>query len=130
MVRDKYLTERAYADGYDKLPGVRREVTLWKDNLNYHSHKEKFLSSAGIDSSITLNQFQVIDLILNPYVDSLFQKYSSSIEVNMKEFEKVRLTKIPMSVIQRNVPYAKPVPEFPMVTSNFRLNYGRKMDVH
>ena len=129
MIRDKYLTARAYEDGYDELPGVQREVSIWRDNLNYLTHKNNYLKSVGFDTSSSMNQYQVIDLILNPYVDSLLQKYSSSIEINMEEFDEVKLTSIPMSVIQQNVPYAKPVPGFPLVTSNFRLNYGTKMDV-
>jgi len=128
MVRDKHLTAKAYDDGYDKLPGVIREHQMWQDHLNYQYYKANYLKSLHIDSSLAQNQLKVIDLYLNPLVDSLQAKYSEMVKINMEEFNQIKLTRIQMSVIQQNVPYAKPVPGFPIITTDFRLSYGKIMN--
>ena len=128
MVRDTYLTKEAYKKGYDKLSAVKRDVQMWTDNLNYIYQKTKYLKSTGIDTLGNISSGQVIDRFLNKYVDSLQAKYSDVVEVNMDAFNKIKLLRVNMSVIQNNVPFAKPVPGFPQITTDFRLDYGKKMD--
>lgn len=127
LVRDLYLNKEAYKAGYDKLNAVQRDVAMWKDNLNHLYYKAKYLKSLGDTTTFGENFKLVIDKYLNPLVDSLQKKYSDVVEINMDEFKKIQLTKIDMSVIQQNVPFAKMVPGFPLVTTDFRMNYGKKM---
>ncbi|MBC8184603.1 hypothetical protein H8E88_26205 [candidate division KSB1 bacterium] len=127
MVRDSYLTKEAYKKGYDELPAVKRDVQMWTDNLNYIYQKTKYLKSTGVDTLGNISSGLVIDRYLNNYVDSLQTKYSDIVEVNMEAFEKIKLLRVNMSVIQNNVSFAKPVPGFPQITTDFRLDYGKKM---
>jgi len=50
------------------------------------------------------------------------------IEINTEAFEKAKLTRIDMIVVQRNVPFPIIVPGFPMATTVHLLNYGKKMN--
>ena len=52
---------------------------------------------------------------------------SNQIEKNMDAFEKIKLTKTDMMVIQRGVPFPIMVPSFPILTSDNKLNYGRNI---
>ena len=45
----------------------------------------------------------------------------------MDAFEKIKLTKTDMMVIQRGVPFPIMVPSFPILTSDNKLNYGRNI---
>lgn len=127
LVRDTYLNQEAYKSGYDKLKLVQRDVGMWQDNFNYLHYKARYLKSLGDSLVFELKFNQVIDRYLNAQVDSLQKKYHADIEINLAEFEKIQLTHIDMSVIQQNVPFAKMVPGFPLVTTDFRLDYGKKM---
>ncbi len=127
MIRDKYLAQVAYKRGYDKINVIRRNVNMWKDNLSYQYFKAKYLQSVKPDSVEEMEYIPLIETYLNPLVDSLQQKYSDQIEVEVQAFNDLKLTRIDMSVIQENVPYAKVVPSFPLVTTDNRLDYGRRM---
>ena len=65
---------------------------------------------------------------MNPKIDSLQNVYSDQIEINMEAFEKIELTSTDMMVIQRGVPYPILVPSFPVITSDNKLDYGRKIN--
>jgi len=129
LIRDKYLAQEAYKRGYDKINVIQRSVNMWKDHLNYQYYKSQVLKRLLPDSVAEMNYIQVIDQYLNQRVDSLQQKYSDVIEVDVDAFNDIKLTRIDMSVIQQNVPFAKIVPSFPLVTTDNRLDYGKKMMV-
>ena len=128
MVRDRYLTERAYKRGYDRLGAVEREVGMWRDHYNYLFYRDGYLRAMGDSVATDPHYLQTIEHHLNAWVDSLQQKYSDRIEINLTEFEQIKLTRIHMTVAQENVPYPKVVPAFPQVTTSFRLDYGKKME--
>ncbi len=128
MVRDRYLTERAYKRGYDRLGAVDREVGMWRDYYNYLFYRDGYLRALGDSVAENPHYLQNIERHLNVWVDSLQRKYSDRIEINLEEFEKIKLTRIHMTVAQENVPYPKVVPAFPQVTTSFRLDYGKKME--
>ncbi len=128
MMRDHFLTKECYKQGYDALPAVERDVAMWRDHLNYLFHKDAFLRARGDSLAANPHYVDVIDRYLNAYVDSLQRKHSGQIQIDLQAFEKIRLTRIDMSVIQEIVPYVKVVPGFPLVTTSFRLDYGREMD--
>ncbi|MBD3386317.1 hypothetical protein GF407_15510 [candidate division KSB1 bacterium] len=128
MVRDRYLADVAYKRGYDGINVIERNIDMFRDNLNYQYQRSRYLNSIVPDS---IGQMPVIPLIEdypNPYVDSLQSKYADRIRVNVEEFNDIQLTRIDMSVTQKNVPFPKLVPSFPLITSDSRLDYGRKMD--
>lgn len=130
MIRDKFLTREAYKRGYDKINVTQRNVNIWKDNLNYQYYKSNFLKKTVPDGVTDMNYLQVIEQYLNAHVDSLQKKYSEIIEFDIDEYEKIKLTRIDMSVTQQNVPFPIVVPSFPLVTTDNVLEYGRKMGDH
>jgi len=126
MIRDKCLVREAYKRGYDKINVIQRNVNMWKDNLSYQYYKSKLLKDVLPDSVSEMKYIPLIENYLNPQVDSLQKKYSDIIEVDVEAFNEIQLTRIDMSVTQQNVPFAKIVPSFPLVTTENRLDYGRK----
>ena len=128
LVRDKYLTEQAYKKGYDKKPYVTHTVNMWQDHTNYMYQKTQYLKSLNADSLLLRQSVKVIDIYLNSYVDSLQTVYSDLIQIDLNKFDQIQLTNIDMSVIQKNVPYSKPVPGFPLITTDARFDYGQLME--
>ena len=91
--------------------------------------RNEYLERAGFQGNFGNNYMKAIENYLNLYVDSLQQKYNDLIEINIDVFEKIKLTNIDMFVIQRNVPYPIVSPSFPVLTTDNKLDYGRKMEV-
>jgi len=128
MIRDKELAVIAYDRGYDQINVIQRNVNMWKDNLNYQYYKDKYLRSVLSDTLTEMNYIPLIEDHLNPRVDSLQKKYSDQIAVDVEEFNNIRLTRIDMSVTQKNVPFPKMVPSFPLITTDNKLDYGSRMN--
>ena len=130
LVEDHYLTEEAYKQGLDKVNVVQRHAGMWEDHLNFNYYRTQLLRKLGVDTLSNLEKTDypmVIEKYLNEYVNSLQAKYSDTIEVNVDAFNEINLTKIDMIVLERNVPYPQVVPPFPLVTTDHRLDYGRRM---
>jgi hypothetical protein len=127
LIRDKYITEEAYERGYDKVDVVRRNVRMWRDNLLFMYQRNRFLDSLGQSSRFKTQPEEIIKAHLNSYVDSLQMKYAPLIEIDTDSFEAIELTNIDLFVIQENVPYPVIVPGFPVITTDDKLDYGRKM---
>jgi len=127
MITDKHLAQIGYERGYDKINVIQRNVNMWKDNINYQFYKRNYLREVLRDSLTEMNYIHLIENYLNSRVDSLQKKYSDIIEVDVEVFNEIKLTRIDMSVSQKNVPFSKVVPSFPLVTTDNRLEYGRKM---
>ncbi|KAA3616464.1 MAG: hypothetical protein DWQ05_12080 [Calditrichaeota bacterium] len=127
MVRDYYITKDAYAKGYDKLPEVRRNVGMWKDNLYHLYYLNSLLKSSGKMAEYQANPLNVIEEDLNSIVEKLQKKYSGKIQIDTDSFESVNLSRIDLMAYQKNVPFPILVPHFPQITTYNRLDYGSKM---
>jgi len=127
LIRDKFVTKEAYKRGLDRAPAVQQTVAMWKDYLLAQYAKNQLLVRLGKAEEFSRNYLKVIETVLNPVVDSLQQKYAPQIEINTDLFEKIPITRIDMFVLQRNVPFGVVVPSFPLITTDNRLDYGRKM---
>ncbi|MCB9208940.1 MAG: hypothetical protein H6610_01615 [Ignavibacteriales bacterium] len=127
LIRDKYLTEVAYEREYDQINVVKRNYNMWKDNFSYIYYKEKYLRSVLPDSADGMNYITVLENYLNKYVDSLQYKYSDKIQIDVEEFNKIELTRIDMNVNYNNEAYSRVVPSFPIITTDNKLDYGKKM---
>lgn len=124
LIRDKYITQEAYKRGYDTVAAVTGNVGMWQDYLMAMYQKNRYLKSVNASED---DFMELIDNHLNAYVDSLQVKYHDRIEINTDQFEKIQLTRIDMFALQRNVPFPVVVPSFPLLTTDNRLDYGRKM---
>jgi hypothetical protein len=127
LIRDKYINNEAYKAGYDKLPAVQNYTTMWQDNLIALYWRNQYLAEHGFRVNFGKEYLQAIREYLNPYVDSLQAKYSAKIEINTDAFEKIKLTNIDLFALQSGVPYPIISPTFPILTTDNKLNYGRKL---
>jgi len=125
MIRDYYITKDAYEKGYDKSSIVEREVDIWHDHMISLYKKYKYLESKEVEGK---NQQVIVQKYLTPLIDSLQNKYNTNIEVDIKKFEKIKLTGIDMVALQIDQPFPVVVPSFPLVTDDSRLDYGKVMN--
>jgi vacuolar-type H+-ATPase catalytic subunit A/Vma1 len=123
LIRDEYLTQEAYKMGYDHIPEVKRNTEIWRDYLLANYQKNRFLAIKGIQN---IKYTDAISQYLNPYIDRLQKKYNNIIKINTDIFEKINLTQVDMSVSPKNLPFPVIVPDFPLLTTDKTLDYGRK----
>jgi len=125
MIRDYYITKDAYEKGYDKSSIVERQVDIWQDHMISLYKKYKYLESKEVEGQ---NQQVIVQKYLTPLIDSLQNKYNTNIEVDIKKFERIKLTGIDMVALQLDQPFPVVVPSFPLVTDDSRLDYGKVMN--
>ncbi len=130
MVRDYYITERAYDLGYDEVTNVMQSTQMWEDHYVSRQSRNDYLSRTMDSSSYSTktSEIDIIETFMDPYMDSLQSKYSDVISIDMDMFEELELSNIPMMVSNRNVPFPLNVPAFPRLTTDNKLNYGKKME--
>ncbi len=128
MVMDMFLTEKACKLGLQHSPLVKRNEQMWTDAMLAIMEKRKLLENTDRAQDFERDYMHTINTFLNAYTDSLQNKYGPVIEIDTDAFEKINLTRIDMMVHQPNVPYPVMVPGFPLVTTDSKLDYGRKME--
>ena len=125
LIRDYFLTEKAYELGYDKSLSVTQYVELWQDHFLSRQQRNKYLLQSGLLSEKSEPDLQkIINQYLQPLIDSLQIKYSDIIEIDMKLFEELEMTSIPAFATRTNMPYPSLVPSFPMLTADHKIDYG------
>ena len=129
MVRDYYLAQKAYDLGYDKVANVAQSAQMWEDHYISRQSRNDYLISVmdTLSDSLALSEIKVLETYMDPYIDSLQNKYSDVIQIDTDMFEEIELSTVPMMVSNRNVPFPLSVPSFPRLTTDNKLNYGRKM---
>jgi len=90
--------------------------------------KNLYLKSVGEKRSFRKDYLGILGEHLNEYADSLQQKYYKKIELDFEAFEDVALTSIDLFVKQQNQPYPYVVPLFPVITTDNRIEYIKKME--
>ena len=125
LVRDFYLTNKAYAYGFDNHAAVLNEVEIWTDYMLAHDMKNQLVANKSEIEEIK-NEYDLIKNILTPKSNLLFKKYSDQIVVDVDMFNDIKLSSIDMVVINVNQPYQLLVPLFPKLTTKNDLNYGIK----
>jgi len=124
LVRDKYLNDIAYRRGYDKNEIVEHYEQSWLDASKALFERDEYLKKFDVRGK---KEIEVIEKYLNSYVEKLLKDFSSQIEINVEEFDKIILTRIDMVAVQNQLPYPVYVPAFPLLTTYNRLDYGKKM---
>jgi hypothetical protein len=127
LIRDQYLNKSAKTNGYDKHPWVKQTELMWSDAVLGQYQRNTYLDSIGKKEAFIGNFMQVVRDDLNPYIRSLQQKYSEFIEIDAELLKQIQLTRVDMMAIQKWEPYPIVVPQFPVVTDEHRLDYGREM---
>lgn len=125
LIQDKYLTEEAYKMGLDKDFRVLQYEYLFRDaNIALYG-KYEYLKTQNVEGK---NWLEIVKENLTPYIRELQKKYSDSIEINITEFNKIRLTTVDLFATQRGVPFPIVVPSFPLITTSHQLDYGIKIE--
>lgn len=124
LIRDKYLTQVAYNYDLDKEFIVKRVENMWTDALISFYEQNKIQVKNNTKEFLT---YKVVNEIFTPLIDKLQKKYSDKIEINIEEFVKLKLTRIDMFALEKNVPYPIIVPAFPNITTDYHLEYGKKL---
>lgn len=119
LFRDTHITEKAYTLNLDNDIRVKNIEKKWDDYIKSSSIKKIF----GDD--LVSNIKPTTRLIER--VDSLQNLYSDIIKIDTDKFEIINLSKVDMNVIYSNQPYAKLEPDFPIITDDHILNYGKKV---
>ncbi len=128
LVRDRFVTDEALRRGYGDLEVVQREVSMWRDALLAAYQRECLLRSWGLSEAFAENPQAVLDTVLTPYVRGLFRRYSDEIEIDTDTFNALQLTRIHLFALRPAAPFRVVVPPFPMLTTQHRLDYGRKLE--
>lgn len=123
LIRDFYVTQEAYKNGYDKVNVVQRNEQMWRDAYLAIYQKNDYLKSVKERRSFDKNYMSIIGEHLNAYVDSLQQKYHKKVQLNFDEFERIALTSIDLYVTQKSQPYQVVVPRFPVLTTDHYIQY-------
>ena len=127
LIRDQFITQEAYKHGYENVNVVKRNVSMWRDNLLAIYKRNSWLKLNNKEDEFKSNIIKTIEKDLNPYILSIMKKYNDEIEIDTELFEKIKLSKINSFMTQRNMPFKIMVPSFPVITNHNKLDYGRKM---
>ena len=90
---------------------------MWEEHFIASSLRSKLLQSKPSNT----NDIEY----LNPIIKELFNKYSDNIQIDLELFDSINLTSIPMHVSNKNAAYQSPIPQFPILTDNHTIDYGR-----
>tara|TARA_B100000902_G_scaffold299029_1_gene286464 strand:- start:990 stop:2399 length:1410 start_codon:yes stop_codon:yes gene_type:complete len=128
LIRDEHINNLAYDFGYDYNENVLKEVELFKDAALSNLHLQKYLLGKNISiDSFNNNYLDIIDEHLNDYIMQLFEKYSNDIYINFDLLDEIQLTHIDLFAYRKGIPYPLIVPNFPILTTKYDINYGNKL---
>ncbi len=128
LIRDKAITQEAYRQKLDQNRIVKTKEQMWRDAYLADYLRDRKLEDLGVLQNFKKNYLEIIETYLNPVVDSLQAKYSDIIEINTDALENVVLTRIDMFAIYQDQPYPVIVPNFPLLTTDAWLDYGKKLN--
>jgi hypothetical protein len=127
LIRDHYLTKEAYKKKLDRNPIVKRTRTMWEDSYVATYHRDRYLNTILKREDFNPKLMKGKNNYLSLYVDSLQQKYSERIKINIEALDNIQLTHIDLFVLKPNVPYPVAVPSFPEYLQDGKLDYGNPM---
>jgi hypothetical protein len=123
LIRDQYITQEAYAKGYDKKESTGRYVQKWQDAYTAVYHRDKFLKKVSQKSDFNSARMRGSNSYFSIYLDSLITNYNDRIAINQLLFEGLKLTSVPMYAVQHNRPFVLATPTFPLLTDSDKLNF-------
>lgn len=127
LLRDFFLTEKAYELGYDQSSVIRQNVELWEDHYLGRHHRAEYLKSRiPPDKRTEMDQQEILEQWLQPLLDSLQQKYSTDIQIDVEAFNKLEISNIQAFATRPDLPFPVLVPSFPVLTMDHELDYGSR----
>lgn len=123
LVRDQRLTELAAAEGLDRDPEVMKHVAMWQDALLALRQRQCVLEEAVRRGEVDKDSNRAKKLFLDRYIAALPKEPGLEVAVDYRRLTEITLTPIDMMVLQRNVPWPRAVPGFPLYTSGLSLRW-------
>tara|TARA_B100001142_G_scaffold72792_1_gene73481 strand:+ start:53 stop:1402 length:1350 start_codon:yes stop_codon:yes gene_type:complete len=128
VIRDYFITNKAYEENYENHITVINEIDIWLDYALAVDKKNKVLNN-NINSKKYSNDYDLIENIIKPEMEILFNKYSEEIIVDVDMLDNIKLSSIDMIGTNIKKPYQLIVPPFPMLTTKNKINYGVKKPI-
>ena len=126
MVRDQFLNKEAYKLSLDSLKYINNTVDIWRDSYLAIDQEKNVLNTA-LEKGIIRDEDNIGKLkYWESYLTDLQKKYSDSIEINYKEFNEIKLTKIDFIAYKPGAPFPIIVPAFPIFIASENLKYVKK----
>ena len=127
VIQDHFVNQEGYKRNIDKLPRIQRKTRIWQDFFTAKYQQEKVLDQISKRSGFDPGKFKGnSNTYIDTYIDSLQQQYQSKIELNVEEYNKIKLTDTQMIGIRPKVPYPDLVPAFPANAIDEDIEYITK----
>ena len=114
--------------GVDKHIDVNLETGRWEHGWKSLEYQKEILRKSDVDALTNENMIHILETVFNPQVKQLQQKYYKEIQINTMAFEHIQLTNIDMFAISERVPWPVLVPDFPLLTTDHEIDYGKKLE--
>jgi hypothetical protein len=125
-MRDHFLNKEAYKLSLDSLVEINETVGIWRDSYLAIDQQKTILDSA-LEKGIIHNDDNIGKVnYWESYLSGLQNRYSDSIEIDYKEFNKIKLTNIDFMAVKPGAPFPSIVPGFPILISSENLGYIKK----
>ena len=130
LIRDEKITFITYIEKYDEKPHIKKDVSVLKDAIMFKLHLKTYLEGKNISNDdFNKNYENVINDYLNKYYENLIEKYNDEIKINYDLLEQIRITGIDLYAYKKGYPYPFVVPDFPIITNKFELNFGVDINI-
>ena len=125
LLRDEKITSITYLEKYDEKHHIKKDVSILRDAIMFKLHLRTYLEGKNISNDdFNENYENVINDHLNKYYDNLIEKYNNEIKINYSLLKEIKLTGIDLYAYKKGYPYPFVVPDFPIITNKFELNFG------
>jgi hypothetical protein len=124
VIQDHTVNQEGYKRKLDKLPGIQRKTRIWQDFFLAKYQQEKYLDQIRKRSDFDPENLKGNkNTYIDTYIDSLQQYYQNKIELNVEEYNKIKLSNTQMIGIRPKVPYPDLVPAFPANAIDADIEY-------
>ena len=130
LIRDEKITFITYIEKYDEKTSYKERCFSFK-RCNYVqiTSKDIFRGKNISNDDFNKNYENVINDYLNKYYENLIEKYNDEIKINYDLLEQIRITGIDLYAYKKGYPYPFVVPDFPIITNKFELNFGVDINI-
>lgn len=126
LIRDHFLTKAAYKKKLEKTSMVKRTKSMWEDNYVALYHRDRYLNTIHKRKDFDPEMMKGKNNYLSLYIDSLRQKFSGKININVEALKDIQLSHIDMLALKPNMPYPVAVPSFPEYVQDEKFDYGKQ----
>ena len=130
LLRDEKITSITYLEKHDEKHHIKKDVSILRDAIMFKLHLKTYLEGKNISNDdFNENYENVINDHLNKYYDNLIEKYNNEIKINYSLLKDIKLTGIDLYAYKKGYPYPFVVPDFPIITNKFELNFGVDINI-